>query len=453
MYQRKFFVSCLCSLALSFSVVGENSRETIYEPSPSNLEARESFQDAKFGIFIHWGIYSLMAGAGDEGIAEWVMENKQIPINKYEKLASYFNPLAFNADEWVKTFKSAGAQYITITTKHHDGFAMYDSKVSDYNIVDKTPFGRDILKELKAACDKHGMKLFFYYSQLDWHHPDYYPRGRTGNTYTGRPESGDWNKYLDYQNAQLEELLTNYGDIGGFWFDGWWDQEKTAYRDKWALTDTYQLIHRIQPHALIINNHHVAPFPGEDVQPFEQDLPGENTAGFNTNVVSKSLPLEMAQTMNGSWGFNLIDDGFKSTKELIQQLVGSAGRNANFLLNTGPMPDGRLQPENIQTYKEIGQWLNTYGESIYGTRGGPITPRPWGVTTQKADKVYVHVLDWKEQQLLMPATDFEISNARLLKNGKSVEFENDKKGALITIPKSELNEWDAVIELSVRPRK
>jgi alpha-L-fucosidase len=450
MYQRKFFILCLFSLAFSFSAVGEIDRETKYEPSLSNIEARESFQDAKFGIFIHWGIYSLMAGAGDEGIAEWVMENKQIPINKYEKLASYFNPVAFDADEWVKTFKSAGAQYITITTKHHDGFAMYDSKVSDYNIVDKTPFGRDIMKELKAACDKHGLKLFFYYSQLDWHHPDYYPRGRTGHNYTGRPANGDWNKYLDFQNAQLEELLTNYGDIGGFWFDGWWDQEKTAYHDKWALSETYQLIHKIQPHALIINNHHVTPFPGEDVQPFEQDLPGENTAGFNTNVVSKSLPLEMAQTMNGSWGFNLIDDGFKSTKDLIQQLVGSAGRNANFLLNTGPMPDGRLQPENIQTYKEMGEWLNTYGESIYGTRGGPITPRTWGVTTQKADKVYVHVLDWKEQQLLLPPTDFVINDARLLKNGKSVKFKNDKKGALIIIPKPELNEWDAVIELSVR---
>ncbi|MEI6895344.1 MAG: alpha-L-fucosidase [Colwellia sp.] len=451
MFQRKFTIFFLYVFALSFTTIEVSAKEVIYDPSDLNLEARTWFQDAKFGIFIHWGVYSLMAGAGEEGIAEWVMENKKIPIKKYEKLASYFNPVAFNADEWVKTFKSAGAQYITITTKHHDGFAMYDSKVSDYNIVDKTPFGRDIIKELKEACDKHGLKLFLYYSQLDWHHPDYYPRGRTGQNYTGRLESGDWDKYIDYQNAQLEELLTNYGDIGGFWFDGWWDQKNTSYRNKWRLTETYQMIHKLQPQALVINNHHVSPHPGEDVQPFEQDLPGENEAGFNTREISADMPLEMAQTMNGSWGFNLIDDGFKSTKELIQTLVGAAGRDANFLMNTGPMPDGRIQPENIQTYKEMGEWLKAYGESIYGTRGGPISPRSWGVTTQKGDKVYVHVMDWKDQKLWLPTKGFMITKASLLKTGEPVNFKNTKEGTYLTIPKKELTEWDVVIELNVSP--
>ena len=268
-------------------------------------------------------------------------------------------------------------------------------KASDYDIVDRTPFGRDVIAELKEACDKHGLKLFFYYSQLDWHHPDYYPRGMTGNVYTGRPESGDWDRYIEYMNAQLTELLTNYGDIGGIWFDGWWDQKDTPMRDRWRLKETYELIHRLQPQALIISNHHVTPFPGEDAQPFEQDLPGENTAGFNTSHISR-LPLEMAQTMNGSWGFNLIDDNFKSTDELIRTLVSAAGRNSNFLMNTGPMPNGKLQPENVQTYKEIGEWMSNFGESIYGTRGGPVSPRPWGVTTQKDGTVYVHILDWNE---------------------------------------------------------
>ena len=377
--------SLVALMAQTAFAAGEDvDRNTTYIPSAENLEAREWFQDAKFGIFIHWGVYSLMAGAGDKnGNAEWVMENKRISIHKYEKLATYFNPVRFDADEWVKAFKSAGARYVTITSKHHDGFAMYDSKVSDYDIVDRTPFGRDILAELKAACDRHGLKLFFYYSNLDWHHPDYYPRGQTGHRYTGRPESGDWDKYIDYQNAQLKELLTGYGEIGGIWFDGWWDQKRGAYRNRWRLRETYELIHGLQPQALIINNHHVTPYPGEDVQPFEQDLPGENSAGFNTSHISQKMPLEMAHTMNGTWGFSLTDTKFKSTRKLITTLVSAAGRNSNYLMNTGPMPDGRLQPENIQTYKEMGAWMKIYGESIYGTRGGPISPRPWGGNNTK----------------------------------------------------------------------
>ena len=379
-----FLRRTLIALLLPCTLAVADDRDWTYEPSPSNLEAREWFQDAKFGIFIHWGVYSELGGAAEEGIAEWVMERKEIPIDKYERLTEFFNPTAFDADEWVRAFKSAGARYITITSKHHDGFAMYDSEVSDYDIVERTPFGRDVIAELREACERHGLKLFFYYSRLDWHHPDYYPRGRTGNVYTGRPESGDWDRYLDYQNAQLTELLSNYGEIGGIWFDGWWDQRGTPMEDRWRLQETYEMIHRLQPQTLIIANHHEPPFPGEDAQPFEQDLPGENTAGFNTSYIS-DLPLEMAQTMNGSWGFNLIDDNFKSTDELIRQLVSAAGRNANFLMNTGPMPDGRLQPENVQTYAEIGEWMAEYGESVYGTRGGPVSPRPWGVTTQKDD--------------------------------------------------------------------
>ena len=403
-----------------------------YEPAQSNLEAREWFQDAKFGIFIHWGMYSELGGAGEQGIAEWVMERKKIPIDKYERLSQFFNPVEFDAEEWVLAFKSAGANYVTITSKHHDGFAMYDSKASDYDIVDRTPFGRDVIAELKKACDKHGLKLFFYYSQLDWHHPDYYPRGMTGNVYTGRLESGDWDSYIDYMNAQLTELLTNYGEIGGIWFDGWWDQKDTAMRDRWRLEETYELIHRLQPQALIISNHHVTPFPGEDAQPFEQDLPGENTAGFNTSHISR-LPLEMAQTMNGSWGFNLIDDNFKSTDELIRTLVSAAGRNSNFLMNTGPMSNGELQPENVQTYKEIGEWMSTYGESIYGTRGGPISPRPWGVTTQKDDTVFVHVLDW-DDEILPLSLDGDIDKATLMFNGKNVAFERADSGYLLKLP-------------------
>lgn len=422
--------------------------EPAYVPTPSNLAAREWFQDAKFGIFIHWGVYSLMAGAGERGIAEWVMERKRIPIDKYERLPTYFNPVKFDADDWVKSFKSAGARYVTITSKHHDGFAMYDSAVSDYDIVDRTPFGRDVLKELKAACDKHGLKLFFYYSQLDWHHPDYYPRGRKGHEYPGRPESGNWDAYIDYQNAQVKELLTNYGEIGGIWFDGWWDQKLGPMRDRWRLRETYDLIHKLQPEALILNNHHLLPLPGEDFQGFERDFPGDNTMGYNTGEIGR-LPIEMCETMNGSWGFNLVDDKFKSTRTLIQTLVGAAGRNANFLLNTGPMPDGRIQPENIQTYKEIGTWMNIYGESIYGTRGGPVAPRPWGVTTQKDDVVYIHVLDWKDSRLFVPF-DSSVNSATLVRTGDAVPFETVDGGLVLAIPVTELREWVAVVKLRLR---
>ena len=206
--------------------------QSAYAPAPENLKAREWFQDAKFGLFVHWGVYSVL------GDGEWVMNNQKIPVADYEKLPALFNPEQFDAAEWVAMVKAAGMKYITITSKHHDGFAMFDSKVTDWDIVDRTPYRKDVLKPLADECRKQGIKLFFYYSQLDWHHPDYYPRGRTGND-AGRPDAGDWNKYIDYMDAQLTELLTNYGEIGGIWFDGWWDRPDAD----WRLEETYALIH------------------------------------------------------------------------------------------------------------------------------------------------------------------------------------------------------------------
>jgi alpha-L-fucosidase len=420
-----------------------------YTPSPENLRAREDFQRGRFGIFIHWGLYSLMAGGGEEsGLSEWIMERKHIPIARYERLTEFFNPVRFDAEQWVKTFKDAGATYITITSKHHDGFALFDSTVSNYDVVERTPFHRDIIKELKAACDAQGIKLFLYYSQLDWHHPDYFPTGRTGVRYTGRPDHGDWDKYIDYQNTQLTELLTRYGKLGGIWFDGWWDREIDDYRDRWRLTDTYALIHRLQPQALIGNNHHQPPFPGEDFQMFEQDLPGENAAGFNKASVSK-LPLEMCDTMNGTWGFSLTDRAYKSTRDIIHRLVGAAGRDANYLLNTGPMPDGRLQPENVGTLHEIGAWMKTHGESIVGTRGGPVTPRPWGVTTQSADAIYVHVLNWKDPTLWVPLSR-KVTRATLLASGATVALKQRDDGIELSLPPADLQQMDVVVKLHLK---
>ncbi|MGD9930204.1 MAG: alpha-L-fucosidase [Mangrovibacterium sp.] len=428
-----------------FVLLGMSFAQENYQPSAENLANREWFQDAKFGLFVHWGVYSVMAGGGDYGIAEWIMNQKQIPIKQYEKLPSFFNPTKFDPAEWVSMVKKAGMKYITITSKHHDGFTMYDSKVSDYDVVDRTPYGKDILKQLKNECDKQGIKLFFYYSQLDWHHPDYYPRGNTGKGYTGRPESGDWNAYIDYMNAQLSELLTNYGEVGGIWFDGMWDQ----WDANWRLNETYALIHKLQPGALIGSNHHKSPTPGEDFQMFERDLPGENTMGFNQTGTISELPLEMCETMNGSWGFNLKDQGYKSSKQLIQTMVKAAGYGANFLLNTGPMPNGQIQPENIDTLMIMGNWLEKYGETIYGTRKGPIKPTSWGATTQKGNTIYLHILELDQENLLIPNLNSKIKTMNFFDDSTKVNYKTTEFGTLIEIPFSKRQQVDTILKIEI----
>ena len=416
-----------------------------YEPTNENLENRQWFQDAKFGMFVHWGVYSVLGGGGDAGIAEWIMQNKKIPIKQYEKVPTFFNPINFDAAKWVRMVKEAGMKYITITSKHHDGFAMYDSKISDYNIVDKTPYGKDVIKMLADECRKQNIKLFFYYSQLDWHHPDYYPRGRTGQDFTGRKKAGDWNAYLDYMNAQLTELLTNYGPIGGIWFDGMWDKKDAD----WQQGKTYQLIHKLQPGALIGSNHHVKPYPGEDFQMFEQDLPGENTTGWQGSHISE-LPLEMCLTINGSWGFNLMDQNHKSPKELVHMLVKAAGRNANLLLNVGPMPSGEIQPEHKTSLKAMGEWMDKNGATIYGTRRGVVVAEDWGVSTQKDKKLYLHVLDWQKEVLLVQPFKEKVQSVVFFKDKSKVKYRLDQYGLLLEIPKNKKDEVDTIIEVTLK---
>ena len=420
------------------ALAGPAAAQAKYTPAPQNLKAREWFQDAKFGLFVHWGVYSVL------GDGEWVMQVQRIPIADYEKVPAFFNPQQFDPAAWVAMVKAAGMKYITITSKHHDGFAMYDSKISDYDIVDRTPYRKDVLKALAEECRKQGIKLFFYYSQLDWHHPDYYPRGGTGRD-AGRPDSGNWDKYIDYMNAQLTELLTNYGEIGGIWFDGWWDRPDA----NWRLEETYALIHRLQPQALVGANHHKKPFDGEDFQMFERDLPGHNTAGFSADAEIGSLPLEMCDTINGAWGFNLQDRRHKTTRDLVHLLVKGAGYNANFLLNIGPMPDGRVQPEHVKRLEEVGAWLKVHGESIYGTRGGPVTPRPWGVTTKKGTTVYVHVLNWQDTSLLVPPVGGTVKSARFVKTGAKADAKTVPEGVLLSIPKDAVDDIDTVIALEL----
>lgn len=435
-----------CLLGINLIAVAAEHRP--YIPTQDNLEAREDYRDMKFGIFVTFGMSTLL-GLGAERpygshyyfpFTEWTMQTNSMRADRYEEIAEYFNPDKFDAREWAETFAAAGARYVTITTKLHDGFCIFDSRLTDYDIVDRTEFGRDILKELKRELDKRDIAMFVYYSQLDWHHPDYFPRGKYGH-YAGRPDHGNWDNYLKYQNGQLRELFTNYGDVAGVWFDGYWDRDHMPNKGDWRLRETYDLIHDIQPRALIMNNHHVAPFPGEDIQVFEKDLPGEQTQFFNTAYVSDTLPLETIDSMNKVWAYNLQDEEQKSTAELIKLLVGAAGRNANLLLNTGPRPDGQMPSFNVKTLKEIGAWLKVHGEAIYGTRGGPIGPRSWGVTTQNEEAVYVHIADWDDSRFFLPFNEpnARVSSATLLRSGESVEFKIESDGVLLRIPSSELD--------------
>ncbi len=406
-----------------------------YKPSESNLKMRQWFQDNKFGMFIHWGVYSVL------GDGEWVMNQRKIPIAEYEKLPARFNPTEFNAAEWVSLAKAAGMKYITITSKHHDGFAMWATKQSKWNIVDRTPYKKDPLKMLAEECRKQGIKLFFYHSHLDWHHPDYFPLGSTGLT-AGRPPSGDFNRYLDYMDAQLKELLTGYGEIGGVWFDGWWDKPSA----NWRLEKTYNLIHSLQPATLVGNNHHRKPFEGEDFQMFEKDLPGQNTAGFNKDSEIGKLPLESCDTINKAWGYNAKDKQFKSAKDLIHFLARAAGHNSNFLLNVGPTPEGRIQPEFVERLRAIGGWMSKNGESLYGTRGGPTQPDSWGVTTQNSGKIFVHVLDWHSDLLALSKLP-NVKSAKMLASGAAVEMSKLTGGLVLRIPQAGRDPNDTVIVL------
>jgi len=405
-----------------------------HQPSESNLKARQWFQDAKFGMFIHWGVYSVPSDG------EWYMEQKKVPVREYEKFAPQFNPTQFNAAEIVALAKSAGMKYITVTSKHHDGFAMFATKQNKWNIVDATPYAKDPLKALAEECRKQGIKLFFYHSQLDWHNTDYFPLGRTGHS-SGRPEGGDFDRYLQFMDAQLSELLTNYGDVAGIWFDGMWDKPDAD----WQLQRTYSLIHKLQPAALVGSNHHHAPYEGEDFQMFEKDLPGSNTAGFNQTSIS-ALPLETCETINGAWGYNKNDKNFKSVPALIHYLVCAAGANANFLLNIGPMPTGQVQPEFIERLHAIGEWNARNGETIYGTRGGPIKPRVWGVSTQKGDTVYLHILDWNDDYLALPELP-GVTGAHVFGSNQKLELQPAKGTALLHLPAEIRDPVDTIVVL------
>lgn len=427
------------SVAVAYTIP-EREQESPYVPSGGNLQAREAFRDAKFGIFLHWGLYSML------GTGEWTMSSRNINYLEYAKLANAFYPHDFDAEEWVSAIKRSGAGYICFTTRHHDGFSMWDTARTDYNIVDATPYGRDVVKALSEECRRQGVGLHFYYSLIDWYRDDC-PRGRTGLG-TGRPGTSiDYGHYYDFMKGQLTELLTGYGPVGAIWFDGVWDQDRNPDFD-WKLRGLYDHIHDLQPSCLVGNNHHLVPFEGEDIQIFERDLPGENTAGLSGQDVSR-LPLETCQTMNGMWGYKITDLDYKSTGTLIRYLVRAAGRDANLLLNIGPQPDGNLPAVAVERLREMGEWLGRYGESIYGTRGGDIPPHDWGVTTRKGDSLYVHILDLQDDALYLPL-DARVASAVCLNDGSRIRYDVIKGKGIVLHVGDIPQDIDRIVKLVIR---
>lgn len=433
----KKIAATFLALGICLSVFAQDG----YQPSAANLAARQDFQDRKFGMFIHWGIYSIL------GQGEWVMHNQKIPYKDYSRLASFFYPYGFNAKEWVSLAKAAGMKYITITSRHHDGFSMFNTKASPYNIVEATPWRQDPMKELAEECHKQGIKLFFYYSLLDWGRPDY---GFGRKIVDGQPERTDWTHYIAFMKQQLTELLTNYGPIGGIWFDGEWERPDAD----WHFKEIYALIHQLQPAALIVNNHHHSPRAGEDIQEFERDLPGDNSHGWNSGGVSNDLPLETCQTMNDNWGFDIKDNNFKTVRQLVRLLVQDAGMNANLLLNIGPMPNGRIQPEFIDTLRSVGKWMEQYGGTIYGARKGGLPPQPWGVVTAKEGKQFLHVLQYPENGLLF-VRDIpkKILSAVDFITRKPVKFKQMPEGVFFYMDNMDAGAYDNVIEVQLSENK
>ena len=419
----KHFMKACAGLLLSGVLTTPAFAQKDYRPTPENVAARQQFAANKFGIFLHWGISSMFAQG------EWYLQSNHINKDEYAKAAGGFYPARFDAKQWVTAFREAGAKYICFTTRHHDGFSMFDTRYSDYDIVDATPFRRDVVRELTDECRRQGLNVHFYYSHIDWTREDY-PMGDSGRNTGKRPEKADWPSYFAFMNHQLEELIVNYSP-DAIWFDGMWDQRSNPDFD-WQLDEQYALIHRLKPSILIGNNHHLPPFPGEDIQLFERDLPGENKAGFSGESVVSRLPLETCETMNGMWGYKVTDQNYKSVKQLVRVLVGAAGKGANLLLNIGPQPDGELPALALDRLAGIGSWMEQYGETIYGTTAGDVPTRPWGVTTRKGNKQYVHILSLEDESLFLPVTK-KVKRAAVYGENRPVKFRQTREGLLLEV--------------------
>ena len=418
----KRVLSTIVALCAVFAI---SAQQPSYVPTEENLRSRQEFAEDRFGIFIHWGIYSMFAQG------EWYLQNAGLNKDEYAKAADAFYPHRFDAKEWVSAIKASGAKYICFTTRHHDSFSMWDTEQSEYNIVDATPFKRDVLKELAEECKKQDIKLHLYYSHADWSRDDY-PRGRTAKGVTGRDSTLiNWSEYYDFMNRQITELLTGYGDIRAMWFDGWWDHDEDPTPFDWQLDEQYALVHKLQPSCLVANNHHQVPFEGEDIQIFERDLPGENTHGLSGQAISR-LPLETCQTMNGMWGYKVVDQNYKSVSTIIRYLVSAAGKGANLLLNVGPQPNGELPAAAVERMKAVGEWLAEFGETIYATEAGDIAQQEWGCTTRKGNRLYLHIFEFAGGELFLPL-ECKVVEAKSFADGTNVKFRKAEGGVVLEL--------------------
>ena len=385
--------------AIALLIQSAGCTETDVTPNAAAIESSANpgvqdrlawFREARFGMFIHWGLYAVPAGEWDGKTThgEWIQYQSSIPGAEYEKLAGRFNPVEFDAGKWVSTAKAAGMKYMVITAKHHEGFAMYDSQLTDYDIVDATPYGRDPLKELAEECRRQGILLCFYYSVQDWHHPEYptlytrrdqqHPEGFHGFP---NPEA-DFLKYMDFLQGQVRELLTSYGPVGIIWFDWYGDAFETEAELERARK-VVAMIHELQPECLINNRFGGI---GADYGTPEQQIPGGRQA----------TAFEVCMTMNRHWGYNRHDNDWKDPRTIVWNLCDIASKGGNYLLNVGPTAEGRFPVESVRILEEVGRWTRANGEAIYGVSPGP--DMRWEASiemvTRRPDRDYLHVFDW-----------------------------------------------------------
>ncbi|HKC66072.1 MAG TPA: alpha-L-fucosidase [Pyrinomonadaceae bacterium] len=439
------FCGVLFSHIITVSIAQTQKAQTATQAGVTAEQERDRrlkwWREARFGMMIHWGLYSVPAGQWKgkpvSGLGEWVMNHARIPVAEYEKLAKQFNPVKFNADEWVRLAHDAGMKYIVITAKHHDGFAMFHSKVSKFNIVDATPFKRDPLKELAAACQKYGIKLCFYYSQTqDWHEPD-----AVGNDWDFKDESKkNFTRYFEEKvKPQVTELLTNYGPIGLIWFD---TPRNITREQSQELVD---LVHRLQPDCLVSGR-------------VGHGLGDYDSAGDNQISVGKvKRDWETPVTMNDTWGFKSDDHNWKPVNILIQQLVQVSSRGGNYLLNVGPTSEGLIPQPSVERLSQVGQWLKVNSDAVYGTMPSPFPYElPWGLITTKPGKVFLHVFNWPQKELVLYGLKSRVERAYLLSNKAKLKFAqqqdapSDHYALNIQLPAQPPDKYDSVIVLEIQ---
>jgi alpha-L-fucosidase len=392
------------------------------------------WREARFGMFIHWGLYAVPAGTykGERvgSIGEWIMNNAHIPVAEYAQFAKQFNPVQFDADAWAQTAKAAGMKYIIITSKHHDGFANFDSKVSSYDIVDATPYKKDAIKALAAAAHRAGLRFGVYYSIMDWHHPD--AQAPNYPDYNSRDKTNpNFARYVEtYMKPQLKELVTQYPEIDVLWFDGEWIPDWSDAQGK-AL---YNWLRSMKP-SLIINNRVGHSRAGMQGMSTNRDAPGD----FGTpeqEVPPQGLPgvdWETCMTMNDTWGFKSYDDDWKDSKTLVRTLVDVASKGGNFLLNVGPTSQGLIPGPSVARLREMGDWMRANGEAVYGTTVSPFGLPAWGRYTAKGSTVYAHVFDWpkKDHKLELTGVKTRPQRVYLLADKKPLEVTTNESGAFV----------------------